>query len=460
MIYNILNRDEQTAGIKIIDKIVVLVLLVIIFMLLLCYGGVKTYPDTESYLKMSSIREPGYGLILNGLKVLFGNNGFVILGVFQNILAVYSVYFTAVYFGKSYNSKYIFYIAAVILILPYVVTPLFASSRIILTNAMISEGVTLSLYYFYFRYLLMLLWEDNNKNKYCLRSLLIALLLSLFRGQMLITFIAWFIVVSAIWLKDKNRRKVLETVLLLVLTIVIRTFCINGCNYITNGKFTGTTYGSVTILSNVIYVSEREDGAEIENETVRQIFYDIYDLADAGEMLYKYAPDDFSKEAAFYSKMHDEIKDQAIYPYLQSYTENIEKLTYIDQLVRMDELADCMTKELLPQKLGVFAEHYILNVAVGLIRTVAFVHPFFNISALFGYVILAAAGIYCFIKDRESKAVKMLFLTAILTLGNVTAVALTIMCLSRYMIYNMAFVYISGLLLLLQIIGDLYNGKK
>ena len=99
--------------------------------------------------------------------------------------------------------------------------------------------------------------------------------------------------------------------------------------------------------------------------------------------------------------------------------------------------------------------HYLGNMAVGFIRTVAIVSPFFNVPTLVGYLFLILAGIYLYRKDRDNRAVKMLGLTALLTVGNVAAVALTIMCLSRYMIYNMALVYISALLVLKELFHTL-----
>lgn len=454
------NFVFQTNRMK-LDKIILLFLLIAIFAMLFILGGVRTYPDTESYLNMAPFREPGYGLILNAVKIPFGENAFWILGLIQNVLAVFSIYRMTVYIGDCYNKRYVLWVTAFILLMPYAATPVFASSGLILSNAMLSEGIALPLYILFFENLLKTIWEKKKKARHFIISLIFAFLLTLLRGQMLITFIAWLITAVSVCIREKKAKKILMAVLLLAAAAILRSFCVNGCNYIVNGKFTGTTYGPVTMLSNIIYVSDRADSDKIRDETLRKIFCDIYDIAQSGKMLYKDAPAGFTDEAAFYYQMHDNIKELAIYPYLQDYTENTEKIDdFMDRLIRVDELSADLSKELLPACTGRWLAHFIRNAAVGLIRTVAFVHPLFNIPALAGYLILILAGIGCFYLNRESRAVSMLLLTALLTAGNTAAVSMTIMCLSRYMIYNMAFIYISAFLLLIQIVSYCVERKK
>lgn len=439
------NREHLREG-------AVLLFLIVVFTAIFLAGGVKTYPDTESYLKLSPIREPGYALLLKGMYTLFGENGFAVMGVFQNALAVCSVYLTARYIGSKFKGNYILYAAVLCMLLPYVITPLFASSGLILTNAMISEGVTLSLYNFYFLFLLKAVWEKQDKHLWI--SLILSFLLWLIRGQMAVTLLAWGITAVVLFAEEKAYKKIGAVLLLLVLTAAARQVCVNGCNLLANGVYTKTAYGNVTILSNVIYVAEKEDGEAIRDDTLRHLFYEIYDIAENGRMLYKNAPEDFSAEAVFYSDMHDDIKDFAIFPILQDYVEQEEGITnYTEKLIRVDSLCSGMTRELLTECGGKWLAHYVRNAAVGMIRTAAYVHPLFNIPAFIGYGILILAGIVLWRKNKESRAVKMLLLTALLTAGNIAAVAITIMCLSRYMIYNMAFVYITAVLLFAEIAG-------
>lgn len=450
------------------EKMAVLFFLGALFGGLLWKGGVAAYPDTNSYLAMSPNREPGYALLLNGAVRIAGERGFFAVGLLQNVLAALSIYLILCYVGRAVKSRWICVLTALCLIFPHIMTPLFASSGLILTNALLSEGVTIPLYQIYFLLMWEALWEEERRERYLGGALVLAFLLTLFRGQMLVTLIAW--VIMAVFLEcdhshkhgysqgysDKHRqrhserwKRILVPTGIFIGALALRMFCVNSYNLAVNGKFTGTTYGSVTILSNVIYVTEEGDREEIEDENLRGLFEEIYSIAKEGKMLYEYAPEGLTREAAFYSQMHDEIKDLAIYPCLLNYVEHREGIEdYMERLVRVDALASAMMRELLPGCLWEWLLHYIRNLLVGLIRTAAFLHPLLNIPTLAGYGLLIFMGIYRYRKDRESRGAGLLFLTLLLTLGNAAAVALTIMCISRYMIYNMPFIYLSGLLLL------------
>ncbi len=432
----------------------VLLFLIVVFAGIFLLGGVRTYPDTDSYLKMSPSREPGYALLLNGVSFLFRENGFFILGILQNALAVFAIYKTAVYIGSKFRQTAIFYAAALCLLMPYVITPFFASSGIIPSNAMISEGITYPLYNLYMLSLLKAVWEEETRQRNLGISLGLSYLLSVTRGQMIVTLIAWLITAVVLFFRKKDWKMTLLAGWLFVCTLLFVIGTKSSYNKLVNGVYTGTTYGDVTILSNVIYVADREDGEAIEDESLRQLFYEIYDIAGSGHMLYQYAPRGFDKEASFYSDMHDDIKDFAIYPTLQSYVEHTEGVTdYMEKSIRVDSLSKSMAMELMPECFGLWISHYIRNVAAGFIRTVAFVHPVMDVLTLLGYLVWIGAGLFVLWKRKESRAATLFLLTMLLTTGNVMAVAMTIMCLSRYMIYNAAFVYISAILLIPELLS-------
>lgn len=435
-------------------KGILLLFLIILFACVLLIGGVRVYPDTESYLKLSPNREPGYAILLYTTTKIFGKHGFFALGILQNALAAAATYLTVDSISSCYGKKPVLRLAVLFcLLMPHVITPFFASSGIVLTNAMISEGVTVSLYELYVLYLLKAIWKEEKRDRNLLIAAGFSFLLCMIRGQMLVTLIAWVIVALWLGIKEKNRKKACRSALIFMALLLLRTGAVNSYNFLVNGIYAGTTYGDITILSNVIYVSDYEDGSTIEDEVLKGLFEKIYRIAEEGHMLYQDAPEGFSGEAVFYASMHDEIKDAAIYPTLQDYAESEEGITdYMEQVMRMDSLAHSLTMELLPGCFGTWLSHYVRNVAVGLIRTVSFVHPLLNIPTLLGYLILIAAGIFLYRKDKNSLAVKLLMLAALLTAGNVAAVAMTIMCLSRYMIYNTPYIYIAAVLLTAEMI--------
>ncbi len=460
------DREKGKRG----ERVVTAVFLGALFGGLLWRGGVAAYPDTNSYLTMSPNREPGYALLLNAVVGIAGEKGFWAIGLLQNALAAVSIYLIICYVGDKMKSRRIGVLTALCLVLPHIMTPLFASSGLILTNALLSEGITIPLYHFYFLMMLKAVWEKEKKGRYLKGALVIAFLLTLFRGQMLVTLIAWLIVaVLSEWKVQEGfggrSLKYFKRFLLpagaFIVVLVLRILCVNSYNLAVNGKFTGTTYGAVTILSNVIYVAEEADKEGIEEESLRGLFEEIHGIAREGKMLYGDAPKGLTREASFYSQMHDEIKDLAIYPCLLSYTEHVEGIREpMERMVRVDALATALTRELLPECMGQWLLHYLRNILVGLIRTAAFLHPLLILPTLAGYGILLLMGFSCYRKDRESRAAGIFALTMLLTLGNAAAVALTIMCISRYMVYNMPFLYLSAFLLLGEMKEKLWGGNK
>ena len=82
------------------------------------------------------------------------------------------------------------------------------------------------------------------------------------------------------------------------------------------------------------------------------------------------------------------------------------------------------------------------------------------IPVICGYLFLIIAGIYLGIKKKEYKVFGFLLLTALLTAGMAGAVSFTIMCLSRYMIYNTSLIYLCGILILREIIGRRKEDKQ
>lgn len=102
-------------------------------------------------------------------------------------------------------------------------------------------------------------------------------------------------------------------------------------------------------------------------------------------------------------------------------------------------------KALLPHCIGSYIATYLYVAAGGFVRTVSLLSPVFSIYALFIY---AAAVVLMCVLFRKAQGIAAAWLMAIvllMTAANVCATALTIMCLSRYMIYNMSLFYLAGL---------------
>ena len=88
------------------------------------------------------------------------------------------------------------------------------------------------------------------------------------------------------------------------------------------------------------------------------------------------------------------------------------------------------------------------------------VHPIINFAALFLYLLAAGLMLWqAFVKRRFQAAVVMG--TAVLFIvANVCATSITIMCLSRYMIYGFSLFYIALYLLIREVWEDKLLWKK
>lgn len=456
------------------QKLLLFIFLLIIFMGSFLLFGSRTYTDTGSYEVMSPIREPFYGVFLTIYRIIFGEYCHTAVALTQNIFAVIVCYLLLEYIIEANKIRSIVIKLALLLavLMPYIVTPFFTVSRMIIANAILTEGITLSLYNLYFYFLLHLVWEKQAEQKkyvtYSIVSLVIALILTLTRGQMLVTVIAWFIV-EAVVLYIRYRKQdsglfwknMCICVLLVIITVVLRIFSAGIYNYINNGAFSQTPYGKVTLFTNVLYVSEREADQDIKDDTLRTLYDQIYDEAAAQGVLYADAPSGLAAEAEFFSSAHDTLKMDIIEAKLAEYIEKTYgNISYLERLKLMDQMSGNMMKDVLRDCIPVYMVHYMKNIAVGLIRSVAVLNPLLYIPVMGGYLFLIIAGIYLGIKKKEYKVFGFLLLTALLTAGMAGAVSFTIMCLSRYMIYNTSLIYLCGILILWKITGRRKEDKQ
>lgn len=456
------------------QKLLLFIFLLIIFMGSFLLFGSRTYTDTGSYEVMSPIREPFYGVFLTIYRIIFGEYCHTAVALTQNIFAVIVCYLLLEYIIEANKIRSIVIKLALLLavLMPYIVTPFFTVSRMIIANAILTEGITLSLYNLYFYFLLHIVWEKQADQKkyviYSIVSLVIALILTLTRGQMLVTLIAWFIVEAVVlhirYRKQDSRlfwKNMCICALLVIITVGVRTFSVGIYNYVNNGSFSQTPYGKVTLFTNVLYVSGREADQNIKDDTLRTLYDQIYDEAAAQGVLYADAPSGLAAEAEFFSSAHDTLKMDIIEAKLTEYIEKTYgNISYLERLKLMDQMSGNMMKDVLRDCIPVYMVHYMKNIAVGLIRSVAVLNPLLYIPVICGYLFLIIAGIYLGIKKKEYKVFGFLLLTALLTAAMAGAVSFTIMCLSRYMIYNTSLIYLCGILMLWKIIGRRKEDKQ
>ncbi len=210
----------------------------------------------------------------------------------------------------------------------------------------------------------------------------------------------------------------------------------------------GNTYGQVNTLTNVIYACDREDGAVFAEGSLERAFFDtFYEEADALGANYRYAKDAPEGETAYLEEHHDLLKFQVLESNLSRYYFGLGKVDYYQQSRMSDEMAGKMLRKLLPACFGQWFYDYLLLCRNGFIRSIAVVNRWINWAALAIYFAAAALTVIVFGKNRKSGAARVMGLALLFIAANVCATSLTIMCLSRYMIYGFSIFYMAFFLL-------------
>ena len=76
-------------------------------------------------------------------------------------------------------------------------------------------------------------------------------------------------------------------------------------------------------------------------------------------------------------------------------------------------------------------------------RSIAVVHPLINWAAFMIYLAAAGISLYLMIAKRRFEAPLAMGVALLFIAANVCATSITIMCLSRYMIYGFSIFYIA-----------------
>ncbi|MDO4294170.1 MAG: hypothetical protein Q4C65_13210, partial [Eubacteriales bacterium] len=447
---------------------------VLFFAGLWLFGSTGVYNDSNQYIAMHIHREPLYPFFLWICRSLFGEGeaGTSITPYLeaarflQNVLAAFSVLWLAQALRSRFCLGQWMNLAVCLLLLaPHVITPVFASSRLVLSNGIVSEALGLPLFYLFTAQCLKMLADRTRRAAWS--SLLLALFLSLVRGQMMFAILLWFVTASALiigkvasgeatdrpsgslsgrpWrILRQTGARLLACLLCVALAFGARGLLVRSYNLAFNGFFINNTFGGVGLLANVLYAADREDGERIQDETAREFFYLSYDMAWEQGANWRFSPEGFLNRAAHLEKWHDALKFDFIEEPWRLVHDGQGFTEYIPENVESDRIAGRITGALLPAVFGRWLYDYLALSACGLIRSVAVVHPVLNWYALAAYLGYIALLFYTRRKNPASLAVRFGAFSLLAVAANVYATSLLIMCLSRYMIYGLPLFYVGG----------------
>lgn len=451
-------------------SVMLFVLLLAVFLGMFAAFGPGVYNDSDQYIKMHIHREPLYPLFLAMLRSLFpGEESWLVpMGILQNILAAFSIWMLAEYVGERFRLRLWEEIVVIVLgIMPHMITMYFSSLHLFMTNSVMSEALCLPLFTLFMLEIFKVFAEPDRKP--VVVSLLLAFLLSLTRSQMMLTILIWLVVMGAKILLDSEQNagremeaadrgrtkklwkgkalRLFMAVAVVICVFVLRVFAVKSYNLVFNGHFINNTYGTVNTLTNILYAADREDGERIEDEGARDFFYRMYDLTEERQANYKYAGNSLREKTEHIEEWHDTIKYEMIEDvFYQTYDKKVTS-DYIVQNLMADEAAGKIIRGILPACFWRWFGNYLLIARYGMIRSIAVVHPALNWAVALIYLSALALMWLAYRKDKANPAVPLMAAALLAVVANAAAVSLTIMCLSRYMIYGFVFFYVGYFLL-------------
>lgn len=443
-----------------VNTVVVNGILLGLFACLFLSGNYGLAGDSNSYISMGITREPGYAIVLWLMRALFGEETYYIpLAILQNAFAYISVVCVAQYFGKKVFGNCLgYWVSAFVLTMPYLLTPFFSRTHLVMANKIMAEGITLPLYYFFMLYIVKVIFEEDNLLKNATMALIISFLLVIARGQLILSAIVWMITVVIRLLHEKKYRKLYMPLLAIVLLLVCNGIITKTYHGVNSGIYAATASSKPMILANVLYVSEPEDGEEIQDEKLKELFERVWKELEQNRLLYRYAKGNILDKALHHEACHDTISFDYFEPikndvyYHSDHHEILMADGYATYIIKQDEIAASLTGELIKNNWPRYLQNYVNMCVLGFVRSIAMEHSLLNWYALFVYIIGIGALLYTWKREGFTKEVFFFGMTYIMIIGFVTATSLFLQCITRYMIYNLPFFYIAGFLLLLKLL--------
>jgi hypothetical protein len=422
------------------------------FGVLLISGEPLYLGDTYQHEMQFVTRDPIYALMIQLLRWISPDNHYYLIIVVQNILAVIANTLFVCNIRKMFNLRN-YMLPAVILVLlsPHIMTPIVSSTNMIITNSLLSEGIAYSLYLFFALYMLKAIYARKLLGKYSILAFIWAVVVSMVRGQFMVLILVWFLSMGVILLLDKKWKEIAILIVMLAVGFAGRTMIVKTYNYCEQGLFVSTVSGKASFVSNVIYVADREDGEAINDDRLREVFYEIYDMAYDGGNNYKFSPKGLISRANHHENSHDNIKFDCFYIVANEYVTETKGITVGDyqlMMIEADNVAGELISSLYPKVFAKWLYNYIAMVAMGFIRSVLVVNPILNWLAVAIYILAVVLTILEFRKNKASRAAIFMAVVLLMIVGNVTATSLMIMCISRYVLYNLPLFYLALIMLI------------
>ncbi len=435
------------------------------------YDGAVICVDSPSYITMDISREPLYSLLLAAFRTVFGGLGeygyLTAVAFFQSILAAYAAWWLADYVRKALQLPA--WVGTALACMPLAVSLLcrFAARRgSMYSNSILTEGITISCYLIFFRYLLEFYFSRTRKSlAWCC---LLSFLMISARKQMAISLamlLSCIIFTSLPASSDSNsglkngrrsffnltalpassgsnsglksgRRSFFNltalpalagvnsrlkngvqpffnlTALLpsaglaLVCTAAILggTAVLDlGYNYAVRGEAVRHSSDGRFLTTMAFYVAEREDAAYLEQEDIRGLFLEIYDRCEEQGYLKHSAGKGWLNRVSHFGDHYDHIQIDTMWPAVNDYVREHYGEGTVELNENADRIMDTMNRALLPHNLGKILASFFDNFLSGLITTVAQRNRILNWYSLAVYLLYGVLLIWNLREGRRQR---------------------------------------------------------
>lgn len=445
------------------DRILWLVIFIVsTFFYLIWYwmDGIILTEDAQSYITMTSDREPGYCIFLAAMRFVFGGGALHAAVIVQCIVAAVAAAALALGLKKRFSLNY----AGMLLILfiQYGVTLLnrfVAQRRYSYYNSIETEGLCYSFWIFFFLGILGIVYDHSRKSTAA--AVLWSIVLISIRKQMLITLVILVLCLLYTGWKESVWKRALVSALLSGVGVLAMTTLID-CSYnlAVRGVFTSHSGDSSFILGTELYLADQSMENYLQTDERRELFQEIMRRTEEQEynIDFVWQESQGGIRGSFlwnwqaienhYSMSYDRIKFDVVMAVIREHQEKIG----VPEDRRPDnynEIAGSMMKELFVPCIPDLIRLFVCNVIHGMITTILKVHRILNWAA----VLLYSGYVFLIVYLKRKGVTDGLPFAAVVILAivvNVCFTSLTIYPQMRYMLYNTALFYQAGAVMCIQ----------
>ena len=419
-----------------------------------CMGG-----DTEAYYMEFSHHietKPLYSLLMEGFRRLLGMDRYLYgVAVVQILLSVVCISYFTEFIRKRLKLGIInTMIIWALSLLPYIIL----LPEDVISHSLMTESITYPLIYVFVIWVLKGIYD--NRIIYVYGSIVLTIILTLVRGQML--FLLAISVVAFIFIQIKYRNKhILVNILIFVvfLLALVKTESILTLAY--EAHFFNAPvmdYSAQTLVQKAMFCADREDAILFKDEITKEVFEKTIDISDQKHSNYKYMTNDL------YDWKHTTDAFGDISYTLGDVVESVAKekgIEFKSQYDREQLVIKCsedIAKVIIYEHPDRFLKVSISMMPSGFVSTVLFhkqsIYGIIHIFTLLFYVVLiSGTAVLIFNRKKNEQLIRVgeyALIVICLSVVNVVASDLVHMGLQRYQAYTLGLNWVAMWLLFVQ----------